>query len=119
MSILKERASFIEIEAREYEGRNRRNHSLSQVSKKKQMIDLTQHLERYINTLSVFRFNSGRYDLHFIKSYLIPYLINKKEIEHSVMKKANDFVSIKFGDVQLLDLMKFFSGATILDSFFS
>ena len=83
------------------------------------MIDLMQHLERYIKTLSVFRFNCGRYDLQFIKSYLNPYLINRKEFEHSVMKKANDFVSFKFGDVQLLDLMKFFSGDTILDSFFS
>ena len=39
---------------------------------KNQHIDLKQHLERYVNTLLVFGFNSGRYDLNLIKSYLIP-----------------------------------------------
>ena len=81
------------------------------------LIDLMQHLERYTNTLAVFGFNSGRYDKNLIKSYLIPYLINGKEIEPSVIKKANDNVSFKIEDVQLLDIMKFLGGATTLDSF--
>ena len=76
-----------------------------------------QHLERYINTLPVFGFNSGRYDINLIKSNLFSYLINEKEIEPSVIKKANDFVSFKIGDVQLLDIMKFLGGATPLDFF--
>ena len=79
-----------------------------------------QHLEKYTNTLPVFgfnSFNSGRYDLNVIKSYLVPYLINKKEIDPSVIKKANDFVFFKSGDVQLLYNMKFLGGATTLDSF--
>ena len=33
---------------------------------KNQLIDLKQHLERYVNTLPVFGFNSGRYDLNLI-----------------------------------------------------
>ena len=82
-----------------------------------QLINLKQHLERYVNTLPVFGFNSGRYDLNLIKSYLIPYLIRDKEQETSVIKKANDFISFKFGDVQFLDIMKFLGGATTLDSF--
>ena len=48
---------------------------------------------------------------------LFHFFINEKEIETSVIKKANDFVSFKFGDVQLLDIMKFLGGATTLDSF--
>ena len=84
---------------------------------KNQLIDLKQHLERYVNILAVFVFNSGRYDLNLIKSYLIPYLIRDKEQETSVIKKANDFISFKFGDVQFLDRMKFLRGATTLDSF--
>ena len=84
---------------------------------KNQLIDLKQHLERYFNTLPVFGFNSGRYDLDLSKSYLIPYLIRDKEQETSVIKKANDFISFKFGDVQFLDIMKFLGGATTLDSF--
>ena len=39
---------------------------------KNQLIDLKQHLERFVNTSPVFRFNSGRYDLDLMKSYLIP-----------------------------------------------
>ena len=84
---------------------------------KNQLIDLKQHLKRYVNTLPVFGFNSGRYDLNLIKSYLIPYLIRDKEKETSVIKKANDFIYFKFGDVQFLDIMKFLGGANTLDSF--
>ena len=84
---------------------------------KNQLIDLKQHLKRYVNTLPVFGFNSGRYDLNLIKSYLIPYLICDKDIEPTVIKKANDFISFKFEDVQFLDIMKFLGGATTLDSF--
>ena len=38
-------------------------------------------------------------------------------MEPTVNKKANQFVSFKFGDIQLLDIMKFLGGATSLDSF--
>ena len=76
---------------------------------KNQLIDLKQNLERYINTLPVFGFNSGRHDLSLVKSYLILYLINDKEAEPMVIKKANDFISFKFGDIQFLDVMKFLS----------
>ena len=70
------------------------------------LIDLMQHLERWTNTLPKFGFNSGRHDINLIKSYLFPYLINENGIEFSVIKKANDFVFFKFGDVQLQDIMK-------------
>ena len=35
----------------------------------------------------------------------------------TVIKKANQFVSFKFGDVQLLGILKFLGGATSPDSF--
>ena len=82
---------------------------------KSQSIDLKEHLERYANTLPVFGFNSGRYDLDLIKSYQFPFLTCDKET--SVIKKASDFISFKFGDVQLSDIMKFLGGATTLYSF--
>ena len=84
---------------------------------KNQLIDLKQNLERFVNTLPIFGFNSGRYDLNMIKSYLIPYLINDKEAEPMVIKKANDFISFQFGDIQFLDIMEFLGGATSLGSF--
>ena len=84
---------------------------------KKQLIDLREHLERYCNVLPIFGFNSAKYDLNLINSYLLPILVNERNIEPTVIKKANKFISFKFGDIQLLDIMNFLGGATSLDSF--
>ena len=85
--------------------------------KKNQLIDLQESLERYCNVLPVFGFNSAKYDLNLIKSFLLPILVNERDIESTVIKKANQFISFKFGDIQLLDIMNFLGGATKLDSF--
>ena len=53
----------------------------------KQLIDLQEHLERYCNVLPIFGFNSAKYDLNLIKSYLLPILVNERNIELSVLKK--------------------------------
>ena len=84
---------------------------------KNQLIEPQEHLEPYCNVLPVFGFNSAKYDINLIKSYLLPVLINERNMEPTVIKKANQFVSFKFGDVQLLDVMNFLGGATSLDSF--
>ena len=83
---------------------------------KNQLFDHQESLERYCNVLPVFGFNSAKYDLNLIKSYLLPILINERDIEPTVIKKANQFISFKFGDIQLLDKMNFPGGATSLDS---
>ena len=70
-----------------------------------------------VTFLSVFGFNTAQYDINLIKSYLLPILVNERYIEPTVVKKANQFVSFKFGDIQLLDIMNFLDGATSLDSF--
>ena len=54
---------------------------------KKQLIDLLEHLERYCNVLPIFGFNSGKYDLNRKKSYLLPILVNARNIEPTVIKK--------------------------------
>ena len=84
---------------------------------KNQLIDLQEHFERYCNVLPVFGLNSAKYDINLIKSYLLPFLVNERDIEPTVIKKANQFVSFMFGDIQLLDIMNFLGGATSLDSF--
>ena len=84
---------------------------------KNQLIELQEHLERYCNVLPVFGFNSAKYVINLIKSFLLPILINERNMEPTVIKKANQFVSFSFGDVQLLDFMKYLGGATSLDSF--
>ena len=92
-SILKERVSFNKIEAREYEDECIENEEETDASthflriQKNQLTDLMQYLERYTNALPVFGFNSGRYDINLIKSYLIPYLINEKEIDLELSRK--------------------------------
>ena len=85
--------------------------------KKNQLIELQEHLERYCNVLPVLGFNSAKYDINLIKSHLLPILINERNMEPTVIKKDNQFVSFKFGDVQFLDVMNFLDGATSLDSF--
>ena len=84
---------------------------------KNQLIELQKHLERYCNVFPVFGFSSAKYDINLIKTYLLPILINERNMEPTVIKKANQLVSFKFGDVQLLDIMNFLGGATSLDSF--
>ena len=84
---------------------------------KNQLIDLQELFERYCNVLSVFGINSAKYDIILIKSCLLPNLVNEWDIEPTVIKKANQFVSFKFGDIQSLDNMNFIGGATSLDSF--
>ena len=82
-----------------------------------QLRDLQRHFNNYVDTLSVFAFNSGKYDLNLIKAYLIPDLLNDRAIQPTVIKKANQFISFKFGDIQFLDILNFRGGATSLDSF--
>ena len=84
---------------------------------KNQLFDIQEHFERYCNVSPVFGFNSAKYDVNLIKWYLLPILVNERDIEPTVMKKASQFVSFKFGDIQLLDIMNFLGGATSLDSF--
>ena len=47
-----------------------------------------------------------------MKSYLLSFLVVEREIEPIVIKNANQFVSLKVGDDQLLDVMNFLGGAT-------
>ena len=54
-----------------------------------QLIDLQESLERYCNVLPVFGFNSAKYDLNLIKAYLLPILVNERDIEPTVIKKPN------------------------------
>ena len=84
---------------------------------KNQSIDLQEHFERYCNVLPVFGFNSAKCDINLIKSYLLPILVNERDFEPTVIMEANQFVSFKFGDIQLLGIMNFPGGATSLDSF--
>ena len=67
--------------------------------------------------LPVFGFNSAKYALNLIKPYLLPNLVNERDIEPTVIKKANQFITLKIGDIQVLYIMNFFGGATRLDSF--
>ena len=81
------------------------------------MIDLQETLERHCNVLAVFGFNSSKYNLNLIKSYLLPILVNERDIEPTFIKKANQFISFEIGDIQLLDIMNILGGATSLFSF--
>ena len=83
----------------------------------KQLLDLQRHFNNYVDTLHVFGFNSGKYDLNLIKAFFIPYLLNDRDIQSTVIKKAIQFISFKFGNIQFLEILNFLAGATSLDFF--
>ena len=85
--------------------------------RQKQFLDLQRHFNNYVVTLPVVRSKSGKYDLNLIKAYLIPHLLNDRAIQPTVIKKANQFISFKFGDIQFLDILNFLGAAASLDSF--
>ena len=85
---------------------------------KNHLIDLQELFERFCNVLPVFGFNSLKHDINLIEPYLLPILVNERDFELTVINKAIQFISFKFGDTQLLDIMNFFGGATSLNSFF-
>ena len=74
--------------------------------KKNQSIDLQESLERYCNVLPVFCCNSAKYNLNLINSNLLPFPVNERDLEPTVIKKAKQLISFKFGDIQLLYIMK-------------
>ena len=117
-SILIKPNGFNKWDAREYKEERIEDEKETDASthflriQKNQLLDWMQRLQRYTNTLPVFRFNSSRCDINFFYSYLIPYLINEKEIEPIVMKKAHVLVSFKIGDVQFLNMIQFLGRAT-------
>ena len=84
---------------------------------KNQLIEIQEHVVRYCKVLPMFGFKIAKYDINLIKSYLLPILINERNMEPTVIKKANQIVSFKFDDVQLPEIMKFLGGATSVDSF--
>ena len=60
---------------------------------KNHIFDLKELFERYCNVLPVFGFNSAKYYINLIKSYLLIIFVNEQGIEPTVIKKANRFVS--------------------------
>ena len=54
---------------------------------------------------------------NLIKSYFLASLVNERDIEPTVIKKTNQFISFKINDIQLLDIKNFLGGATSFDSF--
>ena len=79
--------------------------------------DLQEHFDRYCNVLPVFGFNSAKYVMNLIKSYVLANLVNERDLEPTVTKKANQLVSFKFGKSQLIQIMNGLGGATSLDFF--
>ena len=62
-------------------------------------------------------FNSAKYGLNLIKPYLLPILFNEWDIELTIIKKPNQFITFKYGDFQISDIMNSLGGAKTVDSF--
>ena len=89
------------------------NTSVSRMRKKQtRHSGLKKIIQRCSNTLPKFGFNNSWNNLNLSKSYLFSYLINETEIESTIIKKANVFVSFKIEGIQLLEIRKIMDGAT-------
>ena len=51
------------------------------------------------------------------KTYILHIPVNERDIERFVIKKTNQFISLHFADIQLVDSLNFVGGATSFDSF--
>ena len=76
------------------------------------VIDIQEQVERYCILLPVFGFESAKYVLILFRSYLLPILVNERDMESTVIKNDNYFVSLKIGEIQVFALMNFLYGAT-------
>ena len=74
---------------------------------KNQIIDIQEHFERYSNVFPVFGLNRAKHDLNLITFYLLPILEKDRDTELTVLKRANQFVSFKFVDIQSVDIFSF------------
>ena len=62
-----------------------------------------------------FGFNSAITDINVLESYIPSIFVNEYHIEPRVIKKTNQFVSSKFGVIQLIGIMHHICGATNCD----
>ena len=74
---------------------------------KSQLIELQKHLERYCNVLPVFGFNSAKYNINVTKSYLLPILINGRNVEPTVIKKPTNLCLLTSRILCLLTTLMF------------
>ena len=79
---------------------------------KTQVIELHEYFEQHCNVIPVFGFNCAKDDLNLFKTFFLPIPVNERDFELTVIKKANQFISFKFGDI-----MNFLDGATSVVSF--
>ena len=63
----------------------------------------------------MFGLNDENHDIKLIKAYLLPVVDNERDIGSIVVGTANEFVSLKSGDIQLLDSLNVLRGATNLE----
>jgi hypothetical protein len=81
------------------------------------LVKVRDEYMRYTSMFPVFGFNSSRYDLNLIKEILFSYILNYLGDEPEVIKKANQFVLLRFSNLQFLDILNFLGGCSSLDNF--
>ena len=86
-------------------------------TQKYQLIELQDYLVIFCNVLPIFGLKNAKYDINSKLSHLRPFFVNERGIESKIIKKVNQFVSNKFGDVKWEDVSNFFVGATSIESF--
>ena len=74
-----------------------------------------QDIDKWISQVSVFGFNSGRYDINLIKKYFIRELLARGE-KLNVAKKQNKYMFIECQSFRFIDISNYIAPGTTYDS---
>ena len=77
-----------------------------QTSDNKVLSQLEEKLNAYVQELPVLGFNSGKYDLNAVKTFLFPYLVQHQPIKFTAKKNSNH-MCLKTDFFKLLDISNY------------
>ena len=77
-----------------------------QTSDNKVLIQLEEKMNAHVQELPILGFNSGKYDLNAVKTFLFPYLIEHQPIKFTVKRNSNH-MCLKTDFLKLLDISNY------------
>ena len=88
----------------------------TQTSDNKVLSQLEEKLNAHVQELPVLGFNSGKYDLNAVKTFLFPYLIQHQPIKFTVKRNSNH-MCLKTDFFKLLDISNYVAPGFSYDQF--
>ena len=85
---------------------------------KKEILQLQNDFQKYIQELPVIGFNSGRYDLNLVKPKLMKHLkMFENQQNKFVVKRNNNYICVSNGEFKFLDITNYLAPGCSYDKF--